>query len=121
MTTETIDNWIIRGFLVFLAGMLALVVAIAIPTFLIPDQRGDWTGSDAAAAKYARSQVLGAGGAAERLVAIQTSVVEIEPDPSGCDWGYGEPVASIVTVRTHTIFGLPAGTWIVDCTGPQRP
>lgn len=115
MDTERLDRWILAGFGLVITLLLALALGVGIPLLLIPEERGNWTGDDAQAALYARVQV---DNAAHPLV-LRTSVVDIQPDQEGCEWGYPGEIASVVTVRAHTLFGLPIQTWVVDCNGPH--
>lgn len=115
MDTERIDRWILAGFGLIVVLLLGMAIGVGIPRLLIPEERGNWSGANARAALYARVQV---DNASHPLV-LRTSVVDIQPDPEGCEWGYPGEITSVVTVRTHTLFGLPMQSWIVDCDGPR--
>jgi hypothetical protein len=82
---------------------------------LIPESHEVWTDSEAVAAYYARQRIRSAGGPFQRLLNLKVSAREVQPDPTGCDWGYGRPVSGIVTIQTYTLFGIPAETWVIDC------
>ena len=119
MVSEVFDRFVIAALCLLTVLVLSVVVARAVPLLLIDEVPGDLNQADADAARFALGQVESAGGAAQRAIRVRSSVVSIEPDPAGCQWGYPGDIAAIVTVKTYTIFGLPAGTWRVDCHGPN--
>lgn len=106
---------VVRHALIISAAIAVLILCALVPPLLIPDAQEDWTESEALAAYYARQQIRSAGGPLQRLLNLKVSAKDVQPDPSGCDWGYGRPVSGIVTVQTYTLFGIPAETWVVDC------
>lgn len=119
MVTEAFDRIVIVGICLLTVVMLSLGIGLAVPMLLIDEVPGDLNRSDSDAARVALGQVASAGGPVQRVVRLQSSVVSVEPDPAGCQWGYPGDIAAVVTVKTYTAFGLPAGTWRVDCSGPN--
>ncbi len=105
----------IRGALIIFIALAVLILAALVPPLLIPESHEVWTDSEAMAAYYARQRIRSTDGPLQRLLNLKVSVREVQPDPTGCDWGYGKPVSGIVTVQTYTLFGIPAETWIIDC------
>ena len=116
---EALDRIVILAICLLTVLVLALGGAFAVPMLLIDDMPDELNRSDADAARFALGQVDSAGGIAQRAARVRSSVVSIENDPDGCRWGYPGDITSIVTVKTYTIFGLPAGVWRVDCNGPN--
>ncbi|CCF84625.1 hypothetical protein [Nitrolancea hollandica] len=105
----------IRGALIISAAITVLILAALVPPLLIPESHEVWTDSEVVAAYYAHQRIRNAGGPLQRLLNLKVTAREVRPDPTGCDWGHGKPVSSIVTVQTYTLFGIPAETWIIDC------
>lgn len=106
-----------RFLILALAMIVILSLGVVIPRALIPEERGDWTGEQAMAAIYAHNVMAGIGGPMQRLPRIQTTVVDVKPDPTGCDWGYRKPASGIVTIQAYTIFGIPWDKWVISCSG----
>jgi hypothetical protein len=104
-----------RFLILSLALIAILVLGVVVPRVLIPEERGDWQGEQAMAAIYAHNRMAGIGGPMQRLPRIQMTVVDVKPDPTGCDWGYRYPASGIVTIQAYTIFGLPWDKWVMGC------
>lgn len=119
MVSETFDHVVVAIGMATTA-VFGLAIAIAIPYVFVSTTPPDLAGSDAAAARYALVQVENTGGVAQRAARLRSSVVWVEPDPSGCEWGYPGAIAAIVTVKSFSLFGVPIETWTVDCHGPHK-
>lgn len=65
--------------------------------------------------RLARAEVLRAHKAPQRLLTTQIRVIDVQPDPSNCDWGYPTPANGIVRLQTYTLYGFPAQQWTVTC------
>lgn len=105
----------VRGALLVSVAFVVLTLGALVPPLFIPEAQDGWTESEAVAGYYARERIRSAGGPLQRLLNLKVSARDVQPDPSGCDWGYGTAVLGIVTVQTYTLFGIPAETWVVDC------
>lgn len=91
-----------------------ILLGIIVPKIVIPDVQADTDATGHAMARYARVRVSNID-ALQRLVRTKLSVVEIRPDPGGCDWGYREPITGTAVVRGYTLWGIPLETWEVTC------
>ena len=118
--SETFDRLVILAIGLATTLILGVVVAIAVPLVFIWETPDDLTAQESAAARFALGQVDSAGGPAERSIRVRSSVVNIQTDPIGCEWGYPGQIASVVKVNTYTLFGIPLGEWTVDCRGPHK-
>ncbi len=99
--------------------MLALL-GVLIPRAVMPVYQKEWDGQEADVAYYATQRAKSIGGPAQKFARQRIQVVAIEPDPTGCAWGYRVPVSGIVTVRFYTFFGIPQATWVISCSSEQR-
>lgn len=120
MVSEMFDRVVLVAIGLVTSLVVGLIVAVAVPLMFISETPDDLTGQEAAAARFALGQVESAGGPSERVIRLRSKVVHIEPDPSGCEWGYPGRIAAIVTVNTYTLLGVPLGEWTVDCHGPHK-
>src|SRR5688500_5120427 len=87
-----------------------------VPKLVIADVQADSHDPSAPyAAKYALFRVARARGLAHHVVGHKMSVVEIGPEPGGCDWCYRAPITGSVTIQVYTLWGLPLEKWMVTC------
>lgn len=96
------------------------VGGIAAPKVLITDRQDYETDEARHAARYARVRVGNAGGAVQQGLSVEMKVLSVQSDPSGCDWGYREPIAQIVTIQTYTLWGVPFEKFEVTCNTERR-
>jgi len=111
----TLNVKLLRIMTLGLALIVAFGLAAVLPRILIPTERGNWQGEEGMAAIYGRDRMGGIGGPMQRFPRTQITVVDVKPDPTGCDWGYPRAASGVVTIQTYTIFGLPWEKWIMDC------
>jgi hypothetical protein len=97
-----------------------VVAGIALPKTLIADRVEYGSDEERLAAHYARVRVANAGGFGQRLLDVEMRVLSVRPDPTGCTWGYREPIAQIVTIQTYTLWGVPFETIEVTCDAERR-
>lgn len=102
---------------VIVLGALGVFVllGIIVPRIFIPNVQAETDDTTRYAPKYALVRMDNMGGLFQRLLRVKTSVVEVEHDPAGCDWGYREPTTGIVTIRAYTLWGLSLETWRMTC------
>jgi hypothetical protein len=105
-----------------LGGIVVLVVAYAIPIFLMNDGVERWAGAPAeyrTAVNALRITHQGCEFTNFRPLLPRVRVVKVENAPGSCRDAAPEPdLANYVAhVRLHTLFGVPTGTLRATCGG----
>ena len=111
-----------RGCLIVALLPVFILLGIIVPKLIIPDVQVETDASSEHMPKYALVRAGQAAGAIQHLLRVETSVVEIRPDPAGadgCDWGYREPITGTAILRTYTLWGIPLETIEITCNSEQ--
>ena len=95
------------------------LLGIIIPKLVIRDVQVETDESSEHMPRYALVRANQLAGAVQHLLRVETSVVEIRPDPGGCDWGYHEPMTGTAIVRTYTLWGIPLETLEITCSSER--
>ncbi len=101
---------------------VALVVAYAIPVFLMNDGVDRWASDPAeyrTAVNALRITHQGCEFTNFRPLLPRVRVIKVEKAPGSCRDGAAEPdlVDYVAHVRLHTLFGVPTGTLRATCGG----
>lgn len=109
-----------RSFRIFAAITVFILLGIIVPKIVIPDVQAETDASSKHMPTYALVQMNNTAGLIQHGLWVKVSVVEIHPNPDGCDWGYREPVTGTAIVRAYTLWGILVETWEVTCNAGHR-
>ncbi len=108
-----------RGCLIVSLIPVFVLLGIIVPKVVIPDVQVETDATGDAMTTYALVRTSNAAGAIQHLLRMKLSVIEIHPDPGGCDWGYPEPITGTAIVRAYTLWGFPLETWEITCNSER--